>query len=150
MAAKVKERFAQKVAEGNDHQNASERDEGFANAQPNQEQRAPKELDERNRYSHRPERPNRQEGIGKRQEVFSGVLERAELKDLPETGHEKDQAENEPGEEHSPTTLPLNAHYLACTLGAGSLEAAEAVGEGLGATLLLRTLLNCGLFSCHW
>src|SRR3977135_3494050 len=127
------------MAKGHDHENAAERDESVADPQANQEQRAAEELDERNRYSHEPKRPNRQKGIGKWQEILSGVLQRTQLKDLPEAGHKKDQAENEPGEKHSPATVPLKVHSFACML-----------GEGLGATLLLKTLSNCILFSSHW
>ncbi len=59
----------------------------------------------------RPERPNRKEGVRKGQEVFSRVLQRPQLKDLPKAGHEKDQAENEPGEEHSPATAAAQGSF---------------------------------------
>jgi hypothetical protein len=39
------------------------------------------------------------------------------LKNLPDTGHEEDQAKNKPGEKQSPAALPFNAHYLPGHLG---------------------------------
>jgi hypothetical protein len=38
MAAKIKERFAEKMPEGNDHQNSAQRRQGFADSQAEKEQ----------------------------------------------------------------------------------------------------------------
>ncbi len=77
MAGQTKERFVEKMAEGDDDENAAECDQRFANAQPNEKQRAAGQLDERDCYPNQPKRPNGQEGVAKRPEVFSGVLQRA-------------------------------------------------------------------------
>src|SRR5206468_1603381 len=92
VTGQVEERVTQKMAEGHDDQNATERDERLAHAKPYEQQRAGQQFDDWNRYPNQPERPNRQEGIGKWQEIFAGMLERAELKNLPNAGHQKDQA----------------------------------------------------------
>lgn len=45
MAGKVKERFVQEMAKGNDHEHATEPDQGLANPKANEEQHAGEEFD---------------------------------------------------------------------------------------------------------
>src|SRR5258708_24061179 len=107
MAAEVVERVVQKMAEGDDDQDASERDERVTRAQAKDDKRAGDEFDERNDDADSPERPSRQERVVERQKVFSRVLEWAELKDLHGPGHEEDEAENETGEKQRPGAIKI-------------------------------------------
>lgn len=115
----------------------------------------PHKLDHRNRDADEPERPDWQKRVRKGQEIFSSVLNQAELKDLPDAGHEKDQAENEPREEQSPRAIKLTGHdptsagiYLVCTsdFGAGAAVFSGA-DDGAATARLLKTCRYCALFS---
>jgi hypothetical protein len=105
VTAKVEKRVVQKMAEGHDDQDAAQRDESLARAQAKNDQRSANKLDERNGEADNPERPNRQKSVGERQEIFSGVLDRSQLEHFHCTGHEKDEAENEAGEEDRPGAI---------------------------------------------
>ena len=59
MAAKVEEGVVQKMAEGDDDQDATERDERVSSAQPDDDKRAGNQFNERNSDADRPERPRR-------------------------------------------------------------------------------------------
>ena len=110
MTAEVEERVVQEMAEGDNDQDAAERDERVTRAQAEDEERAGDEFNERNGDADRPERPDRQERVGERQKIFSGVLKRGELKDFHDAGHEEDEAENEPGEEDGPGAIKIRSH----------------------------------------
>ena len=112
MPAEVVERVVQKMAEGDDDQDAAKRDERVARAQAEDEERAGHKFHERNGDTNRPKRPDRKERIGERQKIFSGVLERAELKNFHEAGHEEDEAENEAGEENGERAIQIFIHRL--------------------------------------
>jgi hypothetical protein len=58
-----------------------------------------------------PERPDRQEGVGEGQKIFSRMLERTELKNLHHAGHEEDEAENEASEENRPGAIQIWFHF---------------------------------------
>ncbi len=72
--AEVEERLSQQMTEGYDDQNETERDERVARAQTEDDERAGNELDEGNSDANGPERPDRQEGVGEGQKIFSRVL----------------------------------------------------------------------------
>ena len=99
VASEVVERIVQEMSEGHDDEDKTKRDQPVACSQSQNDERAGDEFDERNRRTDGPERPDRQERIGERQKILSRVLERAELKDLHDTGHEENQAEDETSEE---------------------------------------------------
>jgi len=110
MAAEVEERIMQKMSEGNNDQDATERDERVARAQPNNDQHAGDQFNEWNSDADGPERPSRQKCIAEWQEILSGMLERTKLKYFHDAGHKKDQAENESGEEESPRAIKSCSH----------------------------------------
>jgi hypothetical protein len=94
VASQVKKWFSQEMAEGYDNENEAKGDKSIAQAQTQDDKGSGNKLDERNGNADDPERPDRQEGIGVRKEIFPGVLDRSQLKHFPETGHEKNQAKN--------------------------------------------------------
>ena len=98
MSMKFVKRLFQKMSEGDDGQDEAERDQRCPRPQAENHQRAGNQFDKWNRDTDGPKRPHRQEGVGEWQKVFSRVLERTELKDFPEAGHEKDQAQHQPRE----------------------------------------------------
>ena len=110
MAAEAEERIVQEMAKGDDDQDATERDERVARAQAKDDKRAGDEFDERNDDADSPERPSRQECVGKWEKIFSRVLERAELKDLHHAGHEENEAENKTGEKQRPGAIRIRSH----------------------------------------
>lgn len=105
VAAEVVERVVQKMAEGDNDEDATERDERIARPQTKDDKRAGDQLNERNSDADRPKRPDRQECVVERQKIFSGMLEWPQLKNFHHTGHEEDKAENETGKEDSPGTV---------------------------------------------
>ncbi len=82
------------MTEGDDDENETKRDESFTDPQPNEEKRSANQLYEWNRYADQPKGPDRQKRIGEGQEILFDVLERSQLKDFPDAGHEEDQAKN--------------------------------------------------------
>src|SRR5437762_1462401 len=87
-----------------------ERDERVARAQAEADERAGDEFDERNNDADNPERPDRQKRVGERQKIFPGVLKRAELKHFHHSGHQEDEAEDEPGEDQCPSAIEIWCH----------------------------------------
>jgi hypothetical protein len=122
MGAEVEERVVQEMAEGDDDQHATKRDERVARTQAEDDQRAGDEFDERNGNADEPQRPDRQEGVSVRQKIFSHVLERSELKDFHDTGHEEDEAQYEPGEEQRPSAIEIWFHLSELTVRDSSTE----------------------------
>jgi hypothetical protein len=112
MAAEIEQRVAQKMAEGDDDEHRAEDDKRIARAQSEKNERARDEFDERNRDARHPERPDRQEGVGERQKIFSGMLERAKLKNLHHAGHEKDQTEHQTCKENRPRAIQIRFHFF--------------------------------------
>ncbi len=110
MTAEVEERVVQKMAEGDDDQDAAQRDERVARPQTKHDERAGHEFDERNGDAGSPERPDGQEGVGERQEIFTRVFEWPELKYFHDAGHEEDKAENEATEEQCPCAIRFVIH----------------------------------------
>lgn len=102
MTREIVERLVQEVAEGHDDKNEAKSDKSIARPQTQYHQSPGKKFNEGDRYTDKPERPDGQKGIGERQEIFAGMLERPQLKDLPEARHEKDQSEDEPRKEQRP------------------------------------------------
>jgi hypothetical protein len=62
------------------------------------------------------------------------MFDRPELKNFPGPGHEEDQPEHEPGEQHHPAPLMGKAHSATSVF---AEEGAEGVGDGLG--IMFRT-----------
>ena len=87
------------MAESHDDQDETESDKSVARPQTQYDQSSGAEFDQRDNDADQPEGPDGQKCIGEWQEIFSGVLERSQLKHFPEAGHEEDQAENESREE---------------------------------------------------
>jgi len=110
VAAEIVKRVVQKMAEGDDDQDAAERDQRVTCTQAEDDERAGDEFDEWNGDADCPERPDRQECVGERQKIFSRVLERAELKYFHHSGHEEDEAENQAGEEQCPSAIEIRFH----------------------------------------
>ena len=110
MAAKTVKRVVQKMAEGDHNQNATEGNECVASAQANNDKRAGNQLNERDGDAGGPQGPNRQKCVAEGQKIFSGVLERSQLKNLHNTGHEKDEAENKTGEKQRPCATKIRSH----------------------------------------
>jgi hypothetical protein len=110
VAAKVVKRVVQKMAEGDDDQNTTERDKRVARAQANDDERAGNQFNERNGNADGPKRPSRQERVVEWQEIFSGVLERAEVKYFHYAGHQEDEAENKSGQEESQSAIETRSH----------------------------------------
>jgi len=104
---KFVKRFVQKMSESYDNENESERHQRFASAQAEYHQRARDQFNERYDRSHRPQRPNRQESICKWQKIFSRMLQRSKLKNLPNAGHEKYQPEHEAREQQGPAAVEI-------------------------------------------
>src|SRR4051794_33441736 len=132
------------MAEGDDDQDDAERDQCFTSPQAEDEQSTGDKLYEWNRNADEPKRPERQESIRKRKEILSRMFHRPKLKDFPNSGHEEDQTQDEPREQHRPAALTGKAHSSTSVF---AEEGEEGVGDGLG--ILFRTFWNCGLFSCH-
>ena len=95
------------MAEGNDDQNAAERDKCVARAQAQDDEHAADELDERDTDTDSPKRPDRQKSVGERKKIFSCVFDRAELKDLHHAGHEKNESENQACEKQRPGAIQI-------------------------------------------
>ena len=93
------------MPESHDRQNESEGDECRPRSQSEYHQSARDEFDERDDDASRPERPDGQEGVGEGQKELAGVLDRPQLKDLPDARHEEDQSEHETREEQRPTAI---------------------------------------------
>jgi hypothetical protein len=110
VTAEVEERIVQKMAKGDDDQDATERDERAARAQANNDERAGNQFNERNGKADRPERPSRQKCVIEGQKIFSGVLEWTHLKNFHYASHEEDEAENEASEEESPRAIKSRSH----------------------------------------
>jgi hypothetical protein len=110
VTAEVVKRVVQKMAEGDNGQDAAERDKPVARTQANNDKRAANQFNEGNGNADSPERPHGEKGVAKWQKIFSGVLKRAKLKNFHDAGHEEDQAENEAGEEESPRAIKSGSH----------------------------------------
>jgi hypothetical protein len=102
VTSEIVERIVQQMPKGHDDEDETKRDQRVACSQSKDDERAGDEFDERNRRTDGPERPDRQESVGERQEIFSCVLDRPQLKNFPEAGHEENEAENESSEEQGP------------------------------------------------
>ena len=74
-------------------------------AQAQDYQTACNEFYERNDDASGPQRSNRQEGIGIRQEIFARMLKRPKLKDLIFAGHKEYETQNKPREQKRPTAI---------------------------------------------
>jgi hypothetical protein len=92
------------VAESNDDEHETQRDQGNVDAESEKKQGASDEFDERNGEPDRPEGPRGQEGVLVRQEPLLNMAGRSELEYLVPAGHEEDEAENEPGEKEGPAS----------------------------------------------
>jgi hypothetical protein len=112
VAAEIEERVAQEMPESHDHKDEAEADESVASPQTDDDKRACDKFDHRNRNANHPESPDREKSVREWQEVFLGMLDRSQLKDFPNAGHEKDQAQNEARKEHSPGTVSVFVHEL--------------------------------------
>ena len=99
---KLKSGIVQEMAEGDDDQDATERAQCVACAQAEDDERSRDEFYEGNGDADSPKRPDRQKSVAEREKIFSRVFERSQLKNFPEAGHEKDEAENETSEEDRP------------------------------------------------
>lgn len=110
MASQVVERLTQEMAEGHDNQDETECDEGVTRAQTQDDESPGHEFDQRDGNAGQPEGPDRQKAIAKWQKIFPGVLQWAQLKNFPDTGHEEDQAENETREQECPGAVKVFGH----------------------------------------
>ena len=104
------ERFVQEVAEGYDCKNEAERDERFAYPETDNQQGARDKFDKRDRDAGGPERPDRKKSVGKGKEVFTRVIERAQLKNFVQAGHEEDETQHFSCEEDCPAAGKISFH----------------------------------------
>jgi len=94
MCVKFVKWFPQKMSESHYSQNESERNQSLTSTQSEYYHRAAYQFDEWDNDAYDPQRPDRQERIGVRQEILARVSERTQLKDLHHSGHEEDQSEH--------------------------------------------------------
>ena len=95
------------MPEGHDRQHESKRNQSLACPQAEYHQRAANQFNKRNDDTCGPQRPDRQKRICEGQKIFARVLQRPELEDFPNAGHEKDQAEYEAREEQRPASVDV-------------------------------------------
>ena len=87
---------------GDGYEYESERNEGLANAKPEDEQPAGDQFHDRDDQSDRPEQPDWDPRISVRKKEASNMSRWREHETFPVTGHAENQAENDARERHRP------------------------------------------------
>ena len=96
------QRIPEEMAEGDDDQDAPQRQEGPIHP-PSQEQEGPgDEFDEGDRHPHGPERPHGEKGVLVGQEEQTSVAYRGERENLVHPGHEEDESQHQPRKQLGP------------------------------------------------
>src|ERR1041384_4226722 len=95
----------EQMPKSDDCQNKAKRDQRHANTQSKYYHCSGNKFNEGNYNTGRPERPDRQKSIGKRQEILASVIEWPELKHLHYPGHEENESEYQTRKQNRPRSI---------------------------------------------